>query len=125
MTKRTGLDLADPRFKPHGASSWREQRCGNIGDHLACYDRRGQGRRRAHLLTWPGHGDPEFVARFEKQYGVQVRVKEYVGGEQMLAAVDSAPAGTFDAVLTDREYIPQLRAADKIVACRPVRLPVC
>jgi spermidine/putrescine transport system substrate-binding protein len=75
------------------------------------------------LLTWPGHGNPEFVAPFEKQYGVTVRVKEYVGGEQMLAAVNSAPPGTYDAVLTDREYIPQLRATDKIVELDPADYP--
>jgi spermidine/putrescine transport system substrate-binding protein len=75
------------------------------------------------LLTWPGHGDPKFVGPFEKQYGVHVRVKDYVGGEQMLAAVNAAPIGTYDAVLTDREYIPQLRAADKIVELDPADYP--
>jgi spermidine/putrescine transport system substrate-binding protein len=75
------------------------------------------------LLTWPGHGNPEFVGPFTKQYGVRVRVKEYVGGEQMLAAVNSAPIGTYDAVLTDREYIPRLRAAGKIAELDPTDYP--
>jgi spermidine/putrescine transport system substrate-binding protein len=76
-----------------------------------------------YILTWPGHGDPEFVAPFEKQYSVQVRVKEYVGGEQMLALLNSSPPGTYDAVLTDREYIPQLKAADRIEELDPSDYP--
>ena len=76
------------------------------------------------LLTWPGHGDQEFVAPFERQYGVKVRVKEYVGGEQMLALLNSSPPRTYDAVLTDREYIPQLKAADKIEELDPFGLPI-
>src|SRR5262249_30578689 len=87
-------------------------------------DRHAQAQGRVlNMLTWPGHGDQEFVGPFEKQYGVTVKVKEYVGGEQMLAAVNSAPPGTYDGVLTDREYIPQLLAADKIVPLNPADYP--
>lgn len=92
-----------------------------VGSFPALHRARAEGV--LNLLTWPGHGDPAFVAPFEKQYGVQVRVKEYVGGEQMLAAVNSAPPGTYDAVLTDREYIPQLRAANKIEELDPADYP--
>ncbi len=84
---------------------------------------RAQEGRVLNLLTWPGHGDPEFVGPFERQTGIKVRVKEYVGGEQMLAAVHSSPPGTFDGVLTDREYIPQLMAANKLEELKPVDFP--
>jgi spermidine/putrescine transport system substrate-binding protein len=87
------------------------------------YSRPASAEDRLNLLAWPGHGAPEFVNPFEKKHGVRVRVKEYVGGEQMLAAVNSAPIGTYDAVLTDREYIPQLRAANKIVELDPADYP--
>ena len=66
------------------------------------------------LLSWPGHGDPHFVKPFEDEFGVTVRAKEYVGGEQMLSLINSVPPGTYDVVLVDREYIPQLRASNKL-----------
>lgn len=66
------------------------------------------------LLSWPGHGDPYFVKPFEEEFGVTVRAKEYVGGEQMLSLINSVAPGTYDVVLVDREYIPQLKASDKL-----------
>ena len=66
------------------------------------------------LLTWPGHGDKEFVGPFEKANNCKVKVKEYTGGEQMLAIANSTPLGTFDCVLLDREYVSNLKDAGKI-----------
>ena len=36
------------------------------------------------VLTWPGHGDQEFVAPFEKQYGVKVGVRNTSGASRCL-----------------------------------------
>lgn len=75
------------------------------------------------ILTWPGHGDPEFVGPFEQKYGVKVRAKEYVGGEQMLAQINSVPPGTYDVILADREYVPNLRASGKLTKLTPADYP--
>src|SRR5690606_1594299 len=66
------------------------------------------------VLTWPGHGDPYMVGPFEERYGVRVRVKEYVGGDQLLAVINSTPAGTYDVILADAEVVEQLIIADQI-----------
>ena len=61
------------------------------------------------LLSWPGHGSPDVVGPFEEATGIKVQSKEYTGGENMLALLESSPPGTFDVVLTDAEYVRQLR----------------
>jgi spermidine/putrescine transport system substrate-binding protein len=66
------------------------------------------------VLTWPGHGDPYMVGPFEGRYGVRVRVKEYVGGDQLLAIINSTPPGVYDVVLADAEVVQQMVAADRI-----------
>lgn len=60
-------------------------------------------------LSWPGHADPYIVEPFEKEHGVKIVGKEYVGGENMLALVNQSPPGTYDVILSDREYIQMLR----------------
>jgi spermidine/putrescine transport system substrate-binding protein len=57
------------------------------------------------VLSWPGYTDPEVVGPFEEQHGVKVVGKEYTGGDQMLALLNSSPPGTFDLVLSDAEYV--------------------
>lgn len=76
------------------------------------------------VLTWPGHGDPEFVKPFEDKYGVKVVVKEYVGGEPMLALMNQSPPGTFDVVLADAEYIGMLREGGFIDELNPADYPL-
>ncbi|MDX3929516.1 MAG: spermidine/putrescine ABC transporter substrate-binding protein [Shinella sp.] len=76
------------------------------------------------VLTWPGHGDPAFVKPFEDQYGVKVVVKEYVGGEPMLALMNQSPPGTFDVVLADAEYIGMLQESGFIDELDPADYPL-
>jgi spermidine/putrescine transport system substrate-binding protein len=57
------------------------------------------------VLSWPGYTDPEVVGPFEEAHGVKVVGKEYTGGDQMLALLNSSPPGTFDLVLSDAEYV--------------------
>ena len=74
-------------------------------------------------LSWPGHADPFIVEPFEQEHGVKVVGKEYVGGEQMLALVNQSPPGTYDVILSDREYIVQLRDAGFIDKMNPADYP--
>lgn len=63
------------------------------------------------LLCWPGHNDPAVVGAFEEQFGVKVVAKEYVGGDNMMALVTQSPPGSYDVILSDAEYVIQLRDA--------------
>ena len=74
-------------------------------------------------LSWPGHADPYIVEPFEREHGVKVVGKEYVGGENMLALVNQSPPGTYDVILSDREYIVQLRDAGFIDKMDPADYP--
>ena len=74
-------------------------------------------------LSWPGHADPYIVEPFEQEHGVKVVGKEYVGGENMLALVNQSPPGTYDVILSDREYIVQLRDAGFIDKMDPADYP--
>lgn len=75
------------------------------------------------VLTWPGHGDPYMVGAFEERYGVRVRVKEYVGGDQLLAIINSTPPGVYDVILADAEVVEQLVDADQIEPLDPADYP--
>ena len=71
------------------------------------------------ILSWPGWGDPYITTDFEERTGAKVIVKEYIGGEAMMAVLAQTPPGSFDLILSDHEYLTQLRAADQIVALDP------
>jgi spermidine/putrescine transport system substrate-binding protein len=62
-------------------------------------------------LSWPGHNDPSFIRPFTDETGIQVRGKEYSGGDNMLALATTSPPGTYDVVQADAEYIVQLKEA--------------
>lgn len=71
------------------------------------------------LLSWPGYADPAVVEPFEKAHGVKIVGKEYTGGDNMLALLNSSPPGTFDLVLSDAEYVEMLRQADALDTLDP------
>jgi spermidine/putrescine transport system substrate-binding protein len=75
-------------------------------------------------LSWPGNADPAIVGEFEKEHGVKIRIKEYVGGDQMMAVVNQSPPGTYDVVLADAEYMHLLKAADFIEPLDPADYPL-
>jgi spermidine/putrescine transport system substrate-binding protein len=75
------------------------------------------------FLSWPGHASPEIVAPFEEEHGVKVIGKDYVGGEAMLALVNQSPPGTYDVILSDREYITMLRNGGFIEKMDPADYP--
>ncbi len=66
------------------------------------------------LLSWPGHGAQDVIGDFEKATGIKVQAKEYTGGEEMMALLQSSPPGTYDVVLSDAEYVIQLQQAGLI-----------
>jgi spermidine/putrescine transport system substrate-binding protein len=75
------------------------------------------------LLCWPGHNDPAVVGPFEEQYGVKVVAKEYVGGDNMMALVTQSPPGSYDVILSDAEYVIQLRDAGFVEPMTPEDYP--
>jgi spermidine/putrescine transport system substrate-binding protein len=76
------------------------------------------------LLSWPGHGAQDVVGAFEAKNGIKVQSKEYTGGEEMIALLQSSPPGTFDVVLSDAEYIQQLQKANLIDALNSSDYPI-
>lgn len=75
------------------------------------------------MLSWYGHAEPDAVAEFEEVNNVRIKKKYYVGGDQMLALLAQSPPGTYDVILTDREYVEQLVAADMIERLSPEDYP--
>ncbi|MDQ0086560.1 spermidine/putrescine transport system substrate-binding protein [Variovorax boronicumulans] len=75
-------------------------------------------------LSWPGNADPYLIEAFEKANGVKVRIKEYVGGDQMMAVINQSPPGSFDVVLADAEYMHLLHEADFLEALDPADYPL-
>lgn len=87
----------------------------------------GRGRAQENVLTmlsWPGYTAPEVVGPFEQEHGVKIVSKEYTGGDNMLALLNSSPPGTFDLVLSDAEYVRMLREADAIETLDPGDYPL-
>lgn len=75
-------------------------------------------------LSWPGNADPYLVEAFEKANDCKIMIKEYVGGDQMLAVINQAPPGSFDVVLADAEYMHLLHSADYVEELDPDDYPL-
>ena len=88
------------------------------------YRRRAADPQVLNYLSWPGNADPSIVGEFEKANNCKIRIKEYVGGDQMMAVVNQSPPGTFDVVLADAEYMHLLKKADFIEALDPADYPL-
>jgi spermidine/putrescine transport system substrate-binding protein len=85
---------------------------------------RAQSDKVVNLLSWPGHGAQDVIGPFEKETGIKVQAKEYTGGEEMIALLQSSPPGTFDVILSDAEYISQLQQAGLIDEMNPSDYPI-
>jgi spermidine/putrescine transport system substrate-binding protein len=66
------------------------------------------------MLAWYGHGEPDMVAEYEAANNVKFVPKYYAGGDNMLALIAQSPAGTYDLILSDGEFVQQLNAAGYI-----------
>ena len=75
------------------------------------------------LLTWPGHADPAVIGPFTEATGIEVVAKEYVGGDNMVALVNQSPVGTYDVILSDAEFVIQLRDGGFIDPMTPEDYP--
>lgn len=75
------------------------------------------------MLTWPGHTDPAVIGPFTEATGIEVVAKEYVGGDNMVALVNQSPVGTYDVILSDAEYVIQLREGGFIDPMSPADFP--
>ena len=71
------------------------------------------------MLAWYGHAEPDVVQAFESEHNVKFVPKYYSGGDNMLALISQSPPGTFDVILSDAEYVQQLRAAEYIEELDP------
>lgn len=80
---------------------------------------RAQTATTLNLLAWYGHGDPDIVAEFEAQNNCKIKSKYYTGGDNMLALISQSPVGTFDLILSDAEYVPQLQKAGYVEKLNP------
>ena len=68
------------------------------------------------ILCWPGYEEKDVIAEFEDLNKVKVEFKIYIGGEQMLQFFAQTPPGTFDAIISDAEYVQKLVAQDAVEA---------
>ncbi len=75
------------------------------------------------LLAWYGNGEPDVVGAFEEANNVKIESKYYTGGDNMLALIAQSPPGTFDVILSDAEYVTQLRAANYLEKLDPADFP--
>jgi spermidine/putrescine transport system substrate-binding protein len=65
------------------------------------------------LLCWVGYEEPEFISDFEKETGIRVNTKTFIGGDQMYSLL-SQSTGEYDVVVMDPEYISKLHRDKKI-----------
>jgi spermidine/putrescine-binding protein len=84
---------------------------------------RAQGVRTINMLAWYGHAEPDVVAAFEAQNNCKIKAKYYTGGDNMLALIAQSPVGTYDLILSDAEYVPQLQSAGYIERLDPKDYP--
>lgn len=62
------------------------------------------------VLAWPGYDEKPVVGEFEDTHKIKVEFKNYIGGEQMLQYYAQSPKGTFDAIISDAEYVQKFVA---------------
>lgn len=84
---------------------------------------RAQPLTTLNMLAWYGHAEPDIVAEFEAQNNCKIKPKYYTGGDNMMALISQSPPGTFDLVLSDAEYVPQLQRAGYIEKLNPKDYP--
>lgn len=66
------------------------------------------------FLAWVGNSEPAVVGAFEEANKVKIESKYYTGGENMIALIAQSPPGSFDVILSDAEYVTQLRSANYV-----------
>jgi spermidine/putrescine transport system substrate-binding protein len=75
------------------------------------------------VLSWPGYDEKPVVGEFEEANGVKVEFKNYIGGEQMLQFYAQTPKGTFDAIISDAEYVQKFVAQNALAPLNKADFP--
>lgn len=75
------------------------------------------------ILCWPGYEEKQVIEEFEDTHKVKVEFKIYIGGEQMLQFFAQTPPGTFDAIISDAEYVQKLVAQSAIEPFETAQIP--
>jgi spermidine/putrescine transport system substrate-binding protein len=75
------------------------------------------------VLAWPGYDEKPVVGEFEETNKVKVEFKNYIGGEQMLQFYGQSPKGTFDAIISDAEYVQKFVAQKALVPLNKADFP--
>ncbi|RWX81523.1 extracellular solute-binding protein [Neorhizobium lilium] len=78
--------------------------------------RQAQAAEPLRVLCWPGYEEKDVIAEFEDLHKTKVEFKIYIGGEQMLQFFAQTAPGTFDAIISDAEYVQKLKANKTIEA---------
>ena len=77
---------------------------------LTIFSREAHAAGRMRVLCWPGYEEKPVIEEFEQKNDCKVEFKTYIGGEQMLQFYAQSPKGTFDAIISDAEYVQKLTA---------------
>jgi len=103
--KRRSLDATRRTFMAGaaatGAVAW---------SNLTIFHREAKAADKLRILCWPGYEEKPVIEEFEDVNKCKVEFKTYIGGEQMLQFYAQSPKGTFDAIISDAEYIQKLTA---------------
>lgn len=84
--------------------------------NFTIFSRQAQAAEPLRVLCWPGYEEKDVIAEFEDLHKTKVDFKIYIGGEQMLQFFAQTPPGTFDAIISDAEYVQKLKANKAIEA---------
>ncbi len=69
------------------------------------------------VLAWVGYEEEDFLASFKSEFGADVLVKNFVGGDQMYALFSQAP-NDYDIVVVDPEYVSKLQRDGRLSELR-------
>jgi spermidine/putrescine transport system substrate-binding protein len=75
------------------------------------------------ILAWPGYDEKPVLGPFEEKFGVKVEFKNYIGGEQMMQFYSQTPKGTFDAIISDAEYVQKFVAQKAVAPLKKADFP--
>src|SRR5882724_73488 len=82
---------------------------------LTIFSRTAHAAGRMRVLCWPGYEEKPVIEEFEQKNDCKVEFKTYIGGEQMLQFFAQSPKGTFDAIISDAEYVQKFVAQKALV----------
>lgn len=84
--------------------------------NFTIFSRQAHAAEPLRILCWPGYEERDVIGEFEELHKTRVEFKIYIGGEQMMQFFAQTPPGTFDAIISDAEYVQKLKANNAIEA---------